>query len=215
MAKKAEKSAKKAPKSPVKTTTRKNAAAAIEKNPAGQTVKLMTQRMELPLVDPNFRFVQRQPEQLHAYARGLLQHLRQIRAGGKAGGYPITTIKAAAVWLMDSYTEAAIAPVPEMARLIDEIVKQQPDASTFPVRQSSEDAYWAAIKFEAEHHPDPKDKHPSAVSLYAVAKHVRTHFRPEHASQKATEATVRDWRRLPHYRSNVALQRRTALRVKI
>jgi hypothetical protein len=42
-------------------------------------------RAQLPLVDPDFRFVERQPENLHAYARELLRHLRQIRAGGKAG----------------------------------------------------------------------------------------------------------------------------------
>jgi hypothetical protein len=50
---------------------------------------------QLPLVDPDFRLVERRPETLHAYARGLLQHLREIRAGEKAGGYPIATIKAA------------------------------------------------------------------------------------------------------------------------
>jgi hypothetical protein len=32
--------------------------------------------------------------------------LRHIRAGGKAAGYPIATIKAAAVWLIESYSEA-------------------------------------------------------------------------------------------------------------
>ena len=42
---------------------------------------------------------QTRQEKLHAYARGLLQHLRAIRAGEKAEGYPIATIKAAAVWL--------------------------------------------------------------------------------------------------------------------
>ncbi|MDR6305814.1 hypothetical protein GGQ85_003539 [Nitrobacter vulgaris] len=214
MAKNAKTTAKKAPKSPVKTKTRKNAAATIEKKPTGQPVNLMTQPMQLPLVDPNFRFVERQPEQLHAYARGLLQHLRQIRAGGKAGGYHITTVKAAAVWLIESYAEAGVAPVSEMARLIDEIVQPQPTASTLPVRRSSEDTYWAAIEFEAGHHLDPTARQPSAASLYAVAKHVRARFRPQYSSQKTAEATVRGWRRLLHYRTNVALQRSSALRVK-
>lgn len=43
----------------------------------------MTQRMQLPPVDPDFGLVERRAEQLHAYARGLLQHLRQIRAKKK------------------------------------------------------------------------------------------------------------------------------------
>jgi hypothetical protein len=71
----------------------------------------------LPLVDPDFLFVERRPEKLHAYARGLLQHLRRIRAGEKAGGYPIATIKSAAVWLIESYAVARIAPALEAARL--------------------------------------------------------------------------------------------------
>jgi hypothetical protein len=78
---------------------------------------------------------------LHAYARGLLQHLRRIRAGGKAGGYPIATIQAAAVWLIESYTEAGLAPAPGAALLVSEIVRPNPDASTLPVRRSSETAY--------------------------------------------------------------------------
>jgi hypothetical protein len=95
---------------------------------------------QLPLVDPDFRLVERRPERLHAYARGLLQHLRAIRAGEKAGGYPIATIKAAAVWLIESYAEAIVVPAPEAALLIREIVCPHPDASTLPVRRSSEAA---------------------------------------------------------------------------
>ena len=116
----------------------------------------MTSRARLPLVDPNFRLVERQPEVLHAYARGLLQKLRRIRAGEKAGGYPITTIKAAAIWLIDSYVEAGIAPTPEAARLLAEIVQPKRDASTLPVRGSSEEAYLTAVEFEAGYRPDPK-----------------------------------------------------------
>jgi hypothetical protein len=110
---------------------------------------LVEPRAQLPPVDPDFLLVEQRPEALHAYARGLLQHLRQIRAGGKAKGYPIATIKAAAVWLIDSYAEAGIAPAPEAALLVREIVRPNRDASTLPVRRSSEAAYLAAIEFEA------------------------------------------------------------------
>ena len=179
-----------------------------------RTAELVKSHGQLPLVDPDFRLVERRAEKLHAYARGLLQHLRQIRAGKKAGGYPITTIKSAAVWLIESYVEADIAPAPEAARLIDEIVPPPRGASTRPVRRSSEEPYWAAIEFEAGQRPDPRGKQPSAATLYAVAKHVRLRLQNRYASQGTAEATVRDWRRLPHYRANVALQRPSALRVK-
>jgi hypothetical protein len=169
---------------------------------------------QLPLVDPDYRIVERRPAQLHAYARGLLWHLRRIRAGEKAGGYPIATIKAAAVWLIEAYAGAGIAPAPEAARLIGEIVQPDPGASTSPVRRSSKEAYWAAIEFEAGQRPDPSGKKPSVATLYAVAKCVRRRLRSKHASQKTAEGTVREWRRLPHYRANVALQRPGALRVK-
>ena len=45
---------------------------------------------------------------------------------GKAKGYPIATIKAAAGWLIDSYAEAGIAPAPEaaLAKHIIEAAKQ-------------------------------------------------------------------------------------------
>jgi len=168
---------------------------------------------QLPPVDPEFRLVERRPERLHAYARGLLQHLRAIRAGGKAGGYPIATIKAAAVWLIESYAEAAVAPTPEAAHLISEVVRSHRDASTLPVRRSSETAYWAAIEFEATHPPDPTGKEPSTAKRYAVAKYVLGLLKNKNASQKTAEGIVRGWRQLPHYRANVALQRPAAHRV--
>jgi hypothetical protein len=169
---------------------------------------------QLPLVDPDFRLVERRPEMLHAYARGLLQHLRAIRAGEKAGGYPIATIKAAAVWLIESYAEAIVVPAPEAALLIREIVCPHPDASTLPVRRSSEAAYWAAIEFEAGHRPDPTGKEPSTAKRYAVAKYVLGLLKKKDGSQKTAEGIVRGWRKLPHYRANVALQRPAAHRVK-
>lgn len=163
--------------------------------------------VRLPPVDPKYRIAERQPGNLHAYARGLLRHLRRIRAGGKAEGYPIATIKSAAVWLIESYAEARVAPAPEAARLIYEIVRPNRDASTSPVRRSSEKAYRAAIEFEASQRPHPTGKEPSVATLYAVAKHVGGKLQNRYASQKTAEGTVRGWRKLPHYRSNVALQR--------
>ena len=73
----------------------------------------MTESTQLPLVDPEFRFVERRPERLHAYARGLLQHLRAIRAGEKSDGYPIATIEAATEWLIESYAEAKVPVLSE------------------------------------------------------------------------------------------------------
>ena len=175
---------------------------------------LVEARAQLPPVDPDFLLVEHRPEALHAYARGLLQHLRQIRAGGKAKGYPIATIKAAAVWLIDSYAEAGIAPAPEAALLVREIVRPNRDASTLPVRRSSEAAYLAAIEFEAGHCPDPTGKDPSVAKRYAVAKYVLGLLRNKNASQKTAEGIVRGWRELRHYRDNVALQRPAGLRVK-
>jgi hypothetical protein len=49
--------------------------------------------------------------------------LCDIRSGGKAGGYPIKTVKAAAVWLIRSYAEARVAPSDEAALLIAGLVQ--------------------------------------------------------------------------------------------
>ena len=163
----------------------------------------------LPLVDSEFHLVERRRARLDAYARGLLQHLGRIRDGGKAGRYPIATIKAAAVWLIESYVDARVAPAPEAALLIRKIVSPNKSASTLPVRASSEPAYLAAIEFEAQHPADPAGKEPSSASRYAVAKHIRPLLLNKRSSQKTAEATVRSWRKLRHYRENVALQRPT------
>jgi hypothetical protein len=169
---------------------------------------------QLPRVDPDFLIVEREQEKLDAYARGLLAHLRGIRSGQKAQGYPIATIKSAAVWLIESYAKARVAPAPEAAQLIDEIVQPKRGASTLPVRRSSEAAYLAAIEFEAAQRPDATGKAPSVATLYAVGRHVRPLLQNKRASQKTAEGTVRGWRRLTHYRGNVALQRPAAIRVK-
>ena len=174
----------------------------------------MTESTQLPLVDPDFRLVERRPEILRAYARGLLQHLRTIRAGGKAEGYPIATIKAAVVWLIESYAEARVPPASEAALLISEIVRPHREASTLPVHRSSEAAYWAAIKFEASQCPDPTGKEPSIAKRYAVAKYVLGLLKNQNGSQKSAESTIRGWRKLQHYRANVALQRPATHRVK-
>jgi hypothetical protein len=168
----------------------------------------------LPPVDREFLFVERRQERLHAYARGLLQHLHAIRAGRKAEGYPIATIKAATVWLVEAYSQADVAPAREAALLVREIVRPNRNASTLPVRRSSEEAYWAAIAFEARNPPDPKGKEPSTAKRYAVAKYVLGLLKNKNGSQKAAEGTIRGWRKLPHYRANVALQRSPARRVK-
>jgi hypothetical protein len=170
--------------------------------------------MHLPLVDPDFRFIERRSEMLHAYARGLLQQLRTIRAGGKAEGYPIATIKAAMVWLIESYSVARVPPATEAVLLVSEVVRPDPDASTLPVRRSSEAAYWAAIEFEARHYPDPTGKEPSVAKRYQVAKHVLGLLKNKDGAQKAAEATIRGWRKLGHYRDNVRLQRPANYRVK-
>jgi hypothetical protein len=170
--------------------------------------------VQLPPVDPDFLIVERDQKKLDAYARGLLAQLRRIRSGQKAQGYPIATIKAAAVWLITSYSTAGIEPAPEAAQLIDEILQPNRGASTLPVRRSSEAAYLAAIEFEATHRPNATGNAPSMATLYAVGRHVRPLLQNQRASQKTAEATVRGWRRLRHYRQNVALQRPAAIRVK-
>lgn len=182
--------------------------------PAWRAAELVKSPGHLPLVDPDFLLVERRAEKLHAYALGLLQHLRHIRAGGKAGGYPIATIKAAAVWLIESYSEAHVAPAPEAATLVSEIVRPHRGASTLPVHRASEIPYWEAIEFEARHPSDPTGKEPSTAKRYAVAKYVLGLLKNKNASQKTAEGIVRSWQKLPHYRANVALQRRAAHRVK-
>ena len=165
------------------------------------------QEARLPPVDPDFLIEERDLGKLAACARGLLAHLRDIRSGQRANGYPITKIRAATVWLWEAYIAAGAAPAPEAAQLIQELLKANPKAGTLPVRPSNTDAYFAAIAFEAAHPPDETGKAPSVASRYAVARHIRQQGGKTFSSQKTAEAQIRGWRRLEHYRSSVNLLR--------
>ena len=173
----------------------------------------------LPLVDPDYLIIERDPDRLRAYARGLLHQLRN-----PSRSYSLEMVKAATVWLVGAYIDARVPLAPEMCGLIDGVVKSNPRASSFrKVQEKNEDAYWAAIRFEARHPADPNGKAPSAATLYAVAKHVREGVgfpqqgtrRPRNkdsgltsnAAQKSAEATVRGWRESDHYRQNVLFRR--------
>jgi len=67
--------------------------------------------------------------------------LREIRAGEKAGGYPIATIKAAVVWLIESYAEAVVAPAPEAALLVSEIMGPTPANAASRVMKQYQNQY--------------------------------------------------------------------------
>jgi len=175
----------------------------------------------LPIVDPDFLIMERDPDKLHRFARGLLSRLRN-----PSRSYSVEMVKAATVWLVGAYVDAQIPLAPEMSALIAGVVKWERRASTFrKVQAINEEGYWAAIRFEASKPPDPKGKAPSAASLYSVAKHVlelkeagfplqgtripkNIDDEPDpNIPQKSAEATIRGWRKIEHYRQNVRLQR--------
>jgi hypothetical protein len=173
----------------------------------------------LPLVDPDYPIIESDPDRLRAYARGLLHQLRN-----PSRSYPLEMVKAATVWLVGAYVDARVPLAPEVAALIAGVVKWNRRASSFrKVQEKNENAYWAAIRFEAKKPADPDGKAPSAASLYAVAKHVREEVGfPQQrtrrsrtkeygpgpdAAQKSAEATIKGWRKLEHYRRNVRLYR--------
>ena len=123
----------------------------------------------LPLIDPDYLIIEHDPDKLRAYARGLLHQLRN-----PSRSYSFEMVKVATVWLVGAYVDARVPLAPEMDALIAGVVKWNRRASTFrKVQEKNEDAYWAAIRFEATKPADPNGKAPSAASLYAVAKHVR------------------------------------------
>jgi hypothetical protein len=180
-----------------------------------------TENFDLPVVDPDFLIIERDPEKLHAFSRGLLNRLRR-----PSRSYSFEMVKAATVWLVGAYVEAQVPLAPEMSGLIAGIVKWQRRGSTLrKVQEHNEEAYWAAIRFEASKAPDPRGKAPSAASLYSVAKHVlelegaglprqgtriprNIESEPDpNTAQKSAEATIRGWRKIDHYRQNVRLQR--------
>jgi|SRR5450759_1951003 hypothetical protein len=180
-----------------------------------------TEDFYLPMVDPDFLIIERDPDKLHAFARGLLNRLRK-----PSRRYPFETVKAATVWLVGAYVDAQVPLAPEMSELIAGAVKWKRRASTFrKVQETNEEAYWAAIRFEASKPADPKGKAPSTASLYSVAKHVlelegagfpqqgtriprNIESEPDpNTDQKSAEATIRGWRKIDHYRQNVRLQR--------
>lgn len=158
----------------------------------------------LPPVDPDALLVERDPEVLDSYARGLLSACsadlrRRLNLPAPPGDYPIT---AAACWLIDAYADAGVPLSPSAALLVRQLLSPQSSASTSPVRAKSRDAFWAAIEFEADtgrKEPDQK------ITVYRVAQHlVGLGF---YEGQGAAENAVTRWRALPEYQSNVEFQR--------
>jgi hypothetical protein len=80
----------------------------------------------LPMFDPVFLIIERDPDKLHAYARGLLHQLRN-----PSRSYSFEMIKAATVWLVGAYVEARVPLAPEMSGLIAGVVKWNRRASAF------------------------------------------------------------------------------------
>lgn len=158
----------------------------------------------LPPVDPSYLIVEDDPETLHSYARGLLVHLRNIDNSGPKNGYSKETIKAAAVWLIGAYADAAVAPCTEAAELIAKLIRPKADSSSLSI--TKQDAYWKAIVFEAGYDPDPEGEQPSAASTYAVAKHVVSLL--DASGLDSAKATIKVWRKSIHYKDNVALFRK-------
>ena len=124
--------------------------------------KRTTQGAYAPIFDPDFLIIERDPEKLHAYARGLLHCLRN-----PSRSYSFEKVKAATVWLVGAYVGARVPLASEMHALIAGVVKWNRQASALrKVQKKNEPAYWAAIRFEAAHPRDPNGKAPSAATLY-------------------------------------------------
>src|SRR5437667_6317483 len=80
----------------------------------------------LPLVDPDYLIIERDPDKLRAYARGLLYQLRN-----PSRSYSLEMVKAATVWLVGAYVDARVPLAPEMDALIAGVVKWNRRASAF------------------------------------------------------------------------------------
>lgn len=166
----------------------------------------------LPPVERDGLLIEDDPKVLDAHARALWHQWQT----GDTPGYSRRAIKAAAIWLIDRYVDANAPPAYEAARLIRAIIESSPGGKSLasistisPVRKTSEPAYWAALKFDAKHPPDPSDSQPSTATLYAIAKHVREgrFLLNKSTSQATAETTIKAWRKVPHYRANVELYR--------
>ena len=69
----------------------------------------------LPIVDPDFLIMERDPDKLHRFARGLLNRLRN-----PSRSYSVEMVKAATVWLVGAYVDAQIPLAPEMSAVCTE-----------------------------------------------------------------------------------------------
>jgi hypothetical protein len=168
----------------------------------------------LPPVGAHFVIDKSDLARLPAYARALVAHLRNIRSGQKANGYPITKIRTAAFCIVEAYIAASAALAPDAAQLMRELLKADRQVSTLPVRLSNAEAYFAAIEFEAAYPPEPSGQAPSRAPRYAVAVRMLKKSGKKFMSQKTAEGQIRGWRKLEHYQANVILQRPASLKAK-
>jgi hypothetical protein len=172
--------------------------------------------LRLPPVERLALFSPDDPEQLHAYSRGLLAQLLRIRGGSKPDGYPIKAVKVAAVDLLGAYQSNGVPLHYETFKLIAELfgprgTDRDKAATGAPVQLKSRAAYYAALRYEASKPADPQGKKPSSATTYEIAKHLRARgLFKRHSSadlRNSAEQTVEPWRKSEHYRSNVPLLR--------
>lgn len=165
----------------------------------------------LPRIDPEYLLEECDRERLDAFSRGLLKQSRLLRAKSDKAEprYSLVKVRAATTRLMMAYIDLGQTPPLEFAELLKVLIEPEKWTSTLPVRETSEKAYWAAIRFEAKQPADAERGNPSTASVYAVARHVREMklFLNKSISQKTAEATIKGWRKEAHYRDNVALHR--------
>ncbi|MER8655263.1 hypothetical protein [Mesorhizobium sp. M0847] len=159
------------------------------------------------------------PAVLAGQARALWERWQALAAGAPKQGYSKTTVKAAIVQLVEQYVSAEL-PIPyELGRLVRAVLtgklkKSDPGKSDVenvdtvsPVQAAKDEAYWAAILFEADLKADQ-------ASVYAVAKHLFEGKKKDgkpllgSSSLEAAKATVTNWWKIPHYKTHVRLYRR-------